>query len=167
MTDTEFLEWWDGCAWQKTSKELHEWPRKKLREMQDLNEFYQDEAVKLRRMTDERDAAVRVLNQHQPELCDEIRLQRDHEAERAKAAIRMMTKLDRERATAERKLATCLRALDLLRRDSKSPDFVKVYCAVIEDELASLGGGGAERHGEETCEQRRAASPSAKLSDRD
>lgn len=72
----------------------------------------------------------------------ELTQQRDHEARRATAAMRLMVKLDRERAAAERKLAICLRALDLLRRDSKSPDFVKVHCALIEDEIAILPGGG-------------------------
>lgn len=47
--------------------------------------------------------------------------------------------------SADRKLRICLRALDLLRRDSKSPDFVKVYCELIEREVDSSGGGGAER----------------------
>ncbi len=57
---------------------------------------------------------------------------------------------------AERKLRICLRALDLLRRDSKSPDFVKVYCALIEDEISS-GGGGAEQAGDEQGESQSGA----------
>lgn len=82
--------------------------------------------------------------------------ERDHEAARAKAAMRIMVKVDRERAAAERKLAVCVRALDVLRRDSKSPDFVKVYCALIEDEISS-GGGGAEQAGDEQGESQSGA----------
>lgn len=66
---------------------------------------------------------------------------------------------------AEQKLRICLRALDLLRRDSKSPDFVKVYCALIEDEVHSSGGGGAEQAGDEQGEsQSGARSATGKLS---
>ncbi len=43
--------------------------------------------------------------------------------------------LETLKLAAEQKLGICLRALDLLRRDSKSPDFVKVYCALIEDNI--------------------------------
>lgn len=92
--------------------------------------------------------------------------ERDQESARAKAAMRLMVKYDRERVAAERKLAICLHALDVLRRDSKSPDFVKVYCAVIEDEISS-GGGGAEQAGDEQGEsQSGARSATVPVSDR-
>jgi hypothetical protein len=78
-------------------------------------------------------------------LIEETRLTKMREAHGA-AIIAQAEAVARMEA-AERKLRVCLRALDLLRRDSKSPDFVKVYCALIEDEI-SLGGGGAERQGD-------------------
>ena len=62
---------------------------------------------------------------------------------------------------AERKLRICRRALDLLRRDSKSPDFVKVYCALIEDKIC---GGGGESDCETGETQSGAGSPSVAMS---
>lgn len=39
-------------------------------------------------------------------------------------------------ALTERKLFNAMHALSVLRRDSKSPDLVKVYCAIMEDTIA-------------------------------
>ena len=39
MTDAEFMEWWDGCRWDKSGEELDAWPREKLKEIAVMKEL--------------------------------------------------------------------------------------------------------------------------------
>ena len=38
MSDEEFMEWWNGCRWDKTGTELDAWPREKLAELQKVRD---------------------------------------------------------------------------------------------------------------------------------
>jgi hypothetical protein len=87
--------------------------------------------------------------------------ERDHEAARAKAAIRQWTKCDRARAEMARALESLmLCAQNALETMDHGSDRYDLAVSVENAKELLSGGGGAERQGEETCEQSRAASPS-------
>ena len=39
MSDEEFMDWWNGCRWDKTGTELDAWPREKLVELARLRDL--------------------------------------------------------------------------------------------------------------------------------
>jgi hypothetical protein len=86
--------------------------------------------------------------------------ERDHEA------ARQWTKCDRARAALARALESLmLCAQNALETMDHGSDRYDLAVSVENAKELLAGGGGAERQGEETCEQGRAASPSSKSSD--
>ena len=44
MSDSEFIDWWNGCRWDKTDKCRDLWPRQKLAELERLRDLIEQAA---------------------------------------------------------------------------------------------------------------------------
>lgn len=102
MTDDEFIDWWNGCAWHKTGKELDAWPREKLEQIKQAQRDLEALASELHwtaAVFDFQDTIGGEL------LRDYVARMVQKEKLKADAATRIMNEADNKRAAAERECA--------------------------------------------------------------